>query len=380
LRNYAAIIFGMSSAFSVCLLLSLLSAQSAMPQAPGTSAPINVPKEALELKGLEKLPGKVPTRYVSGAKDRAAAYQRSLEAAQTWFSNQLGISVPTTLFFLDKEDYGRIRDGSSWPVAYSEIDKRHNVIIFPTQVEELVGEESRAKLPGEYILFHEAGHNFARRLGIDSGNSWVNELIANMFMAAYIQEKRPDLMWVSEGPEAHDFKPIPHYTSLRDLDYLYYEGVGAPNYVWYQLEIQLLAQFLVKGQSFPEVVRLLKTAFPAVAHTQETLEQVAAHLDTIRPRSADVLKPLYGPSIVRQIRPVACRPGQESATTGRAIVAVRNDTMHPIVVTSPDGTHETLAPARWDTFSLPSAGVLKLSDDRCILAEDTSVLAVVTEP
>jgi hypothetical protein len=53
----------------------------------------------------------------------------------------------------------------------------------------------------------------------------VNELIANMFMAAYIDAKRPDLKWALKGPEAHGMNQLPRYTSLRDLDYLYSAGV-----------------------------------------------------------------------------------------------------------------------------------------------------------
>ena len=370
----------MHTALSACVLLGLLSFQSARPQTSAKPSPIDESKKALALSGLQELPGKVPTRYVPGAQSRAAEYQKSLEAAQAWFSSELGVSVPTTLFVLDKDGYGRLGNGDSWPTPYSHTDKQDNVVIFPSHIEEMVGEESKAKLPGEYILFHETGHNFAHRLGIDSGNSWVNELIANMFMAAYIQENRPDLMWVSEGPTAHDFALEPHFTSLRDLDYLYYQGVAPANYVWYQLEIQVLAQLLVKDQAFSEVVRRLKAAFPEDARKQETFEQITAHLNTIRSGAANVLQSLYGPSIVRQVHPVACELGQQSVTTHRAVIAVRNDTLRDVVVESSDGRRRTVAAAHWATFVLPPTGILKLSNNTCILAEDTSVLAVVTEP
>jgi hypothetical protein len=106
--------------------------------------------------------------------------------------------------------------------------------VFPMHIEDLVGEEPNAKTPGEYITYHEAGHDFAYALKIRSGNSWVNELVVNMFMAAYIDAKRPDLKWALEGPEAHGMKQAPRYTSLRDLDYVYAPGVGPQNYVWFQ--------------------------------------------------------------------------------------------------------------------------------------------------
>lgn len=131
----------------------------------------------------------------------------------------------------------------------------------------------------------------------------MNELVANMFMAAYIDAKRPDLKWALEGPEAHGMKQAPRYTSLRDLDYVYAPGVGAQNYVWFQHHIERLAEFLVAGQKFPAVIAKLQAEFPSAAPKQQTLDEIVAHLDHVRSGTREFLKPPYGPTTLALVRP-----------------------------------------------------------------------------
>jgi hypothetical protein len=196
---------------------------------------------------LPESPGSVPVTYVPSAKERALEYQRDLQNANAWIEEQLGIRVPMVLAVLDRDRFNA--EGGRWPVPHSKARPDPGIVYLPSRMEEQVGPEPQAKAPGGYIAYHEAGHIFAARLGINSGTSLVNELIANFFMVGYIREKRPDLQSVLEGPLPPRFVQTPRYTSLADLNYIH-SGVGAQNYGWFQKHLQRIASFLLTGQSF----------------------------------------------------------------------------------------------------------------------------------
>lgn len=228
-------------------------------------------------------------------------------------------------YVLDRAAYDSVKDGPLWPVPYSDPTSHPNIIVFSSRIEEIAGHPPQEKLAGEYILFHEAGHDYAAALHIASNNPWVSELIANLFMAEYINARRPDLMWTMDGPSSRGIRTQAHYTSLRDLDYVHYAGVGARNDAWYQYEFEELARFLTAGQSLPVLVKKLQTEFPAASAKQETLEQIVVHPDHIRPGSETFLKPLYGASILPHIHPSACPASPTWSAAQVSVIAVRND-------------------------------------------------------
>ena len=249
---------------------------------------------------LQELPGPVPTLYVSSAQQRAREYQQSLQPALAWFEAQLQLKLPMDLAVLDRNSYEKI-NGAPWPIPYAM--PYFNYLVFPDHIEELLGPEPKVKVPGEYITYHEGGHVLAYRLGINSDNAFVGELIANIFMAGYIHAKRADLAWVLEGPDPNEH---PRYTSLADLDYVYFPGVGPANYVWYQFHLQRMAGYLTTGQDFSSVIDKLKTEFPADRKKQEALAQIIAHLDQIRPGLKETLGMLAAPTTLARIAPSAC--------------------------------------------------------------------------
>ncbi len=177
---------------------------------------------------LAESAGSVPVIYVASAKQRAIEYREAIQDARAWFETELDVKAPIALAVVDHEVYSQL--GGNWPHPYTDLESIPAVVVFPSQIEEVLGSEPRARVPGEYITYHEAGHVFADRLQIWSGNAFVNEVIANMFEAAYIQQRRLDLGWVLEGPPSR-FASDPRYTSLADMDYLY-TGVGFDNMAW----------------------------------------------------------------------------------------------------------------------------------------------------
>lgn len=351
----------------------------AVAQAPVASPEEVQAQETLQALRFSELPGAIPTRYVAGTGDRAAALQQSLQPAAAWFDRQLKMHVDMTLYVLDRAGYAAVKNGGRWPVPYSDPEVAPKVIVFPSHVEDLLGQEAHAKIPGEYITYHEAAHNYANVLRIQSGNAWVNELVANMFAAAYIHAQRTDLQWVLDGPAAHSMTYVPHYTSLQDLDYVYAAGVGAENYAWYQHQLEELAGYLVTNKSLAEVVLRLQVEFPATDQRQESLDEIVVHLDKIHPGAKDFLRPISGPSILPRLEPVLCDASRVSTKAG-GILAVRNETGAPLTVTSPSGISQTLAPGRWREFFLGVGEELKLTGGNCLVAGPEPMLAIVRHP
>ena len=256
---------------------------------------------------LPEAPGSIPVFYAPPAKERAIRFQKSLEAASSWYEKQLHVHVPMALALLD-EEMSRKFDGELYTSPHCVLGREGPgfvVIPYHTQGQPLSGAATQPSdgrdsdhapggiLESEHSLFHEAGHLFANALKIKSGNQFVNELIPGMFLAAYIGAERPDLNWVFHraGPAS------PRYTSLADLDYSG-GNVGTQNYYWFQARLERLSDFFVKDQGFPSVIEKLQAAFPAAKARQETLVEIDAHLESIRPGFIKMAGPLAGPATI----------------------------------------------------------------------------------
>lgn len=334
--------------------------------------------EALSKLDLPELPGSVPTLYVPSAKQRAIAYQKSLEPAYAWYQRELQVKVkvPILLAVIDDETQQKLSGGGG---AYSTAYILPGLIVFPLGgVEDTTATRNASKAPREYVLYHEAGHIFALNLGIWSGNNFVNELIANIFLAGYIHAERPDLKWTLEGPGAYNMSKPPRYTSLADLDYVY-EGVGMMNYVWFQTKLMEVAGFLTQDKAFPDVVRGLHTEFPAAEPREETLNQINGHLNRIRPGVGRMLGLLAGPATLVRLTPSVCPNSAHQGSGAPVAIAVRNDSGNPLKVVKPDGQTATVAAGRWDSFDVKPGAALKLANGSCIVARGTAALAVIDQ-
>jgi hypothetical protein len=289
-----------------------------------------------------------------------------------------------TLAVLDADVYGKISPRILFPMphTYSAREGSGLVVIAdrsPGSSPPRADPEHAAGgiLQGEQTLFHEAGHLFAGALKIESGNAFVNELIAGVFMVGYISAQRPDLNWILEDRRSRQ-STAPRYTSLADLDYLY-SGVGQQNYFWFQARLVALADFLAGGRGFPAVIAKLQTEFPADRKSQETLQEITTHLDRVRPGFLRMAGALAGPSTITRITPSAC-PEPSEKRGARSPLVVHNDTTEPLVTIGPAG-EATRIPARaWRTYSVAVGAAVKLSDGACLVARDEPTLAVITAP
>ena len=326
--------------------------------------------------GLPEAPGSVPAIYVASAKDRALRLQKALEPAHSWYEKQLHVQVPIVLALLDPEERQKVSDRVAIPHSFVARGGPGLIVIPASPTGPPPAGHEEGFLQHEPTQFHEDGHILADQLKIWSGNSWVNELVAQMFSVAYIRAERPDLNWViDELFRTRAAETPPRYTSLADLDYLY-SGVGDTNYVWFQQAgLGRLADFLVTDQSFPAVIEKLQKAFPAAEPKQETLEEISAHLEAIRPGFLKEAGSFAGPTTIPRIMPSAC-PAMTKGS-GQTYIVVRNDTDNLLTVTTLDGRSLRVRAHSWQSLQVPVGTSFKLPDGTCLVARDEPALAII---
>jgi hypothetical protein len=329
---------------------------------------------------LPEAAGSIHVFYSHGAEQRALLYQKRLEAAVKWFSGQLGTQVPMVLAVIDKETWKETEGLDLYPLPHIVDGKGSypSLIVCPAHIEDFPGlykfkPDVDPNLAAEAVLFHEAGHIFASHLGIWSGNHFVNELIANVFMAGFIGAGHPEYAFMTAGVPSR--VSTPRYTTLADLDYLYV-AVGARNYGWFQVKLQQLAKLLVEGREFPDVVRSLKAAFPAAEKTPLPVNQVVARLEKIHPGFTKAAGVLAGPTTLPRVSPSPCldvppRPGD------RTILIVRNRSEERLSVKTEDGRAIEIPAGEFRQIQGKSGEQVKLSGNTCLRMGSEPGLAVI---
>jgi hypothetical protein len=258
---------------------------------------------------LPEAAGPVPVIYSPGAEERALRYQKTLAAAVAWFNEQLGTDIQVALAVADGETWQRVGDPVPYPMPHSAAAGKPlaGLVALPARIEnfpnlrEFVGDRD-PNFMVEAISFHEAGHIFAASLGIWSGNPFVNELIANVFATGLIRAGHPQYAFMTAGPPSTF--PAPRYTSLADLDYLYF-AVGMTNFGWFQMKLNELSALLLDEREFSGVIEDLKGAFPAAEAQTLPVEKILARIETLRPGFTTAAGPLAGPTTLARTNPTA---------------------------------------------------------------------------
>jgi hypothetical protein len=269
---------------AACALLFLLAAGSFSP--PAAPQPGVTIADRVAALGLEQIvePGLVV--YHSAGVDRVARFfADEAAAALAWFRQNLGWDRPVAIAVLSRADYSR-----STPIPYPSphAESATGFIIIADKVEEHPGFDLW-DLDGDALnaawMFHELGHVIARSLGIGSANSWINELIASTFMAAYIRAERPEFSGFQSGMPPR-FAGAGRYQTLSQFDELYF-AMGQFDYLWFHFHIALVADFLVSGtEGLPAIVERLRVEFPLGARGRETTVSTLDRLERVRPGSA----------------------------------------------------------------------------------------------
>jgi hypothetical protein len=321
---------------------------------------------------LKEAHGPVPLMYSPGSEQRAFRWQRSLSAAHGWFQAQLGLEAPVTLAVLDRETWNKV---STEALPHAMV--KPGLILFPEHIEDIYPDAKSLNpaLAAEAVTFHEAGHIFADSLKLD-GNTFVSEFVANIFMAGYIRAARPDLTFMLNGP--FPGMKLPRYTSGGDLNYLE-ANIPPENYVWFELQLQRLADFCLKGRSFSGVVEKLATAFPAVHPRHVNIVEASERLEALFPGSKAAAGAIAEPPTITRIKPSECKDAA-NATAGKVqLVVVRNDTGIRLDLTKHDGSKTWVDAYAWRRYAVPAGASLRMSDGRCLAAGEAGdpVLAII---
>lgn len=278
--------------FGACVagVLGLLTSQTALA--------VEAQLSGLNLRPVE---GPIPTVSVAGAEDRARRYAQTIREALDFFETELGWTLEFRLAVLDRAAWERV-SGVPWPAPFVHADEAY--IVMPASIVDYPGFgqwnfEDRALT--EVLTVHEVGHALGNANGLHSDNHWLHELIADLFLAAFIHARQPSMLPLLNGPP-QGFGPFPH-RQFADLDYLY-SGVGLLNYAWYQFELARLANLMLAEKPFRqialELVRQLDGRTPSLA--PRSIEPILA----VTPKLGGELARFTGESSLPMVQPKVC--------------------------------------------------------------------------
>lgn len=265
------------------------------------------------------------TLYCSpGAETEADRYAAALGEAVAWFREAIGWEGRFAMAVLDAADYERYA-GQTYPVPFAEVVT--GLVVMPDSIATFPGFDAWGLDAVELnanLTLHEIGHAIAHDIGLWSSSHWVNELVANVFLAAYLRAEQPDNRLLDGVPPG--FADAARTTNLVDLDD-HYAGVGLDNYAWFQFRLATMADHLAADADFAELIAALTAAFPAeeakIASVLPTPEEALRRLEAIAPGISALAADLLGRPDVPEIDAVACGP-DEAAGDATGVVLVEN--------------------------------------------------------
>jgi hypothetical protein len=322
--------------------------------------------------GLEQADGLVPVMYPAGARWRALRYQRFLADAVAWYDGQLKMKIPIVLVIADKDSAERAEPDATHRMPHCFPDE--GLVVIPIEdgphTVELATDQDLVK---EAVSLHETGHVFARALGIGNDNPSVGELVANVFMVGYIRLGYPELAYIMKGPPE---KPVPRYTSLADLDYLY-NDVGLENYSWFEHSLERLAYLAIQWKEFVPAIGMMKSSFPAMENSWVSAEEIFWRLEKMRKGITQEAGELAGPTTIERVAPAEC--GKRGETGEASVIAVRNDTGAALTVEPEDGESvEIPAGASYRVKGRAGEILRLLPSSQCVVFGAAPRLAILT--
>ncbi len=178
---------------------------------------------------------------------RGQPFAAAIAEASRFFDRTLGWRSDFRLVVLNRDDWAKI---ASVPYPAPHVWNRERLVVMPDTLAAFPGFEvwgfDDMRL-NEALAVHEIGHALVHAHGIrwDLIDSAMNELLANVMMAAFIRAEMPDMMRLLDGAPA-GFDP-PGTRSLADFDH-FYVGVGLARYAWFQFELARAAGVLTQAQ------------------------------------------------------------------------------------------------------------------------------------
>lgn len=240
-----------------------------------------------------------------GSEAQARAYGETVADAARWYRANTDWRGPLTMAVLDRKDWA---DLVTWPYPVPHAEITGSMVVMPRDIASFPGFD-RWGLDGHQLnlalTLHELGHIIMREQDIRPANHWIDELVANVVMAAYVREAAPDLEFILEGPPAGFANPGPH-DQLVDLDN-FYSGGGLENYAWFQFRLAVLADHLARSRPVAALIEELAAAFPEPPPgIRDAVFATLAKLDAIAPGSSALVADMAGDGAAPRIATVSC--------------------------------------------------------------------------
>ncbi len=274
------------------VLCALLTALLVVGTAPIFDAQANN-LERLQALDLPKRSGAITLHFSPAAENVALAYAADVAAAVRWYRDRLGWAGAVTVAVLVADDYFRV---TRIPYPTPHMEPPTGLIILADHIDTHPGFDRWDLEPvslNTAFALHEVGHLIARDLDIGSASFFINELIANTIMAAYVRSERPDLAGFQSGLPPR-FADAGRYHALADFDSLYF-SMGQLNYLWFQFHIAHIADFIATDVDIETVVDRLGRAFPERAPGRdETVPANVQRLEPVHPGVGAFVETLFG--------------------------------------------------------------------------------------
>ena len=217
----------------------------------------------------------------SVAGEIASGYAAEAIAAAAWYRSELDWQEEMAIAVLDADDFRRV---TAIPYPSPHAETRTGFIIIADRVDGHPGfglwdvDERDINLAW---MLHEIGHVIAHDLGIGSANPWVNELIASVIMAGYINAERTQFAGFQSGMPPR-FAGEGNYASLVEFDRLYF-AMGQFDYLWFHFHIADLANYVIEETGdLGAAMERLGQEFPA-GRPPETVDGTLLRLEQIAP-------------------------------------------------------------------------------------------------
>ena len=227
------------------------------------------------------------TCYTPGYRTHAASLQQFLSAELDFVRQRLKVSVPLMLAVLDERQWPLAEHqlpyampsvhgdppialiAANW-IAAKDFYPTSEVAGNPALLREIARhgstwDQANAQV-GDSLSAHELGHAVIDAYGIVPGSRWLDEFLASYVWYAYINERRPEELWLFDVLQAgNQLERRQRFVTLAELDLNYKSIVESDmktnNYGWYQGQLieRVRQVYPLRGLDFLKAIR---AAFP----------------------------------------------------------------------------------------------------------------------
>jgi hypothetical protein len=316
---------------------------------------------------LPEAAGPVPVYYSLGFESRALHFQSTLASCKAWYEQEVKVHADITMAVLDKADWQKATR-VSYPIPHSF----STVIILPARFEDFPQARlitNNIQLLVDGIVCHEAGHTYASKLNMPTGDGFLAEMYANIFRVSFVRARRPDIA------SAFLDSPPPNlgrqrYTSMEDFQYLY-SDVGMANTAWFQFQVNHMCDLLLKGKSLAVLLSQLKSAFQDT--TPRPFRVVAAKLEAIDPGLSLKMGQLWRPTTLPEAKPGSCARGIRSLKASALVV--QNRSSKPVELVIGGQPMVTVQPNSWATVRGQDGELVRADQGSCFVIGHEPVIA-----